>query len=181
MLASLGIRSSQARDASIYTLSNAGTFLTGLEKLHGAALLQVGIEKSTVSIFKDHRFKHQQVIPFGTKALYDSVGLWLNVSNNEACSLILKHGNVLPASVDPASWVTIRKVGDDEVKFNRKCLAEKVERNFETIFNNTWWVLRNSGYSKDLEARLVITGDLTQLAEMQYLGECCTGLDCRVV
>ena len=155
-------------DYFISPLATAEAVLTPEEKKSGCALIEFGEGVTYVSVYKDKGLKYMAAIPLGGLAITKDIRS-LNVSEEEAKGLKNKYGNALSNSNDSGT-VPANEEQDSSRKVELKDLNWIIECRVNEIVANISEQIGISGYSKMLDAGIVITGGGALLQNLpQYI------------
>ena len=135
-------------------LALADSVLTEAEKRSGCALVDIGSDTTTVSVFSKNILRHLAVIPLGSNNITKDIAT-LQMEESDAESMKLKYAsaftdnndidNELKYSIDPERQVESRK------------FIEIVEGRVEEIIENVWYQIPSEYYDK-LLGGIIITG-----------------------
>ncbi len=141
----------------ISPLITANVLLTDSEKRSGCALIDLGADTTTVSVYKNNILRHLAVIPLGGANI-----------TKDLCSLFIEEEDAEQLKLNYASAYTELTENDEEpnkeYNLDGKCtirarkLEEVVEARVKEILENVWNQIKVSGYSDKLLAGVVITG-----------------------
>lgn len=144
--------------ADIFTTSRAlsGSVLTENE-LKGCALVDMGAETTTVSIFRNKRLRYLMVIPLGGHAITRDLTS-LHIDEDEAEQIKLAFGNVNPdlAESEEEEGKTITLQDGRTVPASQ--LREIIEARMNEIIANVWNLIKRSGCEDKLLQGIIITG-----------------------
>ena len=143
-------------DYFISPLATAEAVLLPDEKESGCALVEFGEGVTYVSIYKNSHLKYLVTVPLGGLAITKDIRS-LNVSLKEAEELKIKHGSVFSEEVENKS-VTMNDEHNPDRKIELYDLNWIIETRVDEIVKNVWNMIEKSGYSKDLNAGIIITG-----------------------
>lgn len=135
-------------------LALADSVLTEAEKRSGCALVDIGADTTTVSVYSKNILRHLAVIPLGSNNITKDITS-LQMEESEAEKMKLKYGcaytdnneidNTLLLSIDATRQVESRK------------FIEIVEGRLEEIIENVWYQIP-SDYSDKLLGGIILTG-----------------------
>ena len=135
-------------------LALADSVLTEVEKRSGCALVDIGYDTTTVSVYSKNILRHLAVIPLGSNNITKDIAS-LQMEESDAERMKLKYGsaytenndidNELKYSIDPDRQVESRK------------FIEIVEGRLEEIIENVWYQIPSEYYDK-LLGGIILTG-----------------------
>ena len=135
-------------------LALADSVLTEVEKRSGCALVDLGSDTTTVSVYSKNILRHLAVIPLGSNNITKDIAT-LQMEESDAEKMKLKYGsaytdnseidNELKYSIDPDRQVESRK------------FIEIVEGRLEEIIENVWYQIPSEYYDK-LLGGIILTG-----------------------
>ncbi|WP_028912114.1 cell division protein FtsA [Prevotella sp. MA2016] len=135
-------------------LALADSVLTEVEKRSGCALVDIGSDTTTVSVYSKNILRHLAVIPLGSNNITKDIAT-LQMEESDAEKMKLKYGsaytdnndidNELKYSIDPERQIESRK------------FIEIVEGRMEEIIENVWYQIPSDYYDK-LLGGIILTG-----------------------
>ena len=135
-------------------LALADSVLTEVEKRSGCALVDIGSDTTTVSVYSKNILRHLAVIPLGSNNITKDIAT-LQMEESDAEKMKLKYAsaftdnndidNELKYSIDPERQVESRK------------FIEIVEGRMEEIIENVWYQIPSEYYDK-LLGGIILTG-----------------------
>lgn len=162
-------------------LASAASALDPQEKEAGVVLVDIGGGTTDIAIFYDDIIRHTAVIPYGGNIVTKDIELGCHIMSRQAELLKIKFGSALGLSVDENKIVSISGVkGRPATEISLKNLANIINSRVEEIFEQVYFEIKASGYSKKLRAGIVLTGGGSQLKNIKPLVEYVTGLDARI-
>ena len=144
-------------------LALADSVLTDTEKRSGCALVDIGADTTTVSVYAKNLLRHLAVIPLGSNNITKDIAS-LQMEEQDAEKMKLKYGraftdnneidNNLKYSIDPERQVDSRK------------FIEIVEGRLEEIIENVWYQIPNDYYDK-LLGGIILTGGGSNMKDIE--------------
>ena len=144
-------------------LALADSVLTESEKRSGCALVDIGADTTTVSVYYKNILRHLAVIPLGSNNITKDIAS-LQMEEQEAEKMKLKYAcaytdnndidNNLKYSIDPERQVESRR------------FIEIVEGRLEEIIENVWYQIPNDYYDK-LLGGLILTGGGSNMKDVE--------------
>ena len=135
-------------------LALANAVLTETEKRSGCALVDIGADTTTVSVFWKNILRHLAVIPLGSNNITKDIAS-LQMEESDAEQMKLKHASAYtePNEIDPELKYSIDL--DRQVESRR--FIEIVEGRLEEIIENVRYQIPNEYYDK-LLGGIILTG-----------------------
>lgn len=162
-------------------LASAASALDPQEKEAGVVLVDIGGGTTDIAIFYKDVIRHTAVIPFGGNIVTSDIEEGCNIMNKQAELLKVRFGSALSVDVKENQIVSIPGVkGRPAKEISVKNLANIINSRVEEIFEQVYYEIKASGYSKKLRAGIVLTGGGSELRSIKQLVEYVTGLDARI-
>ncbi|MBQ8463669.1 MAG: cell division protein FtsA [Prevotella sp.] len=141
-------------DMYLAPLALANAVLTEAEKRSGCALVDIGADTTTVSVFWKNVLRHLAVIPLGSNNVTKDIAS-LQMEENEAEQMKLKYASAYTDNndIDPNLKYSI----DSERQVESRKFIEIVEGRMEEIIENVRYQIPADYYDK-LLGGLIITG-----------------------
>ena len=144
-------------------LALADSVLTESEKRSGCALVDIGADTTTVSVYNKNILRHLAVIPLGSNNITKDIAS-LQMEEQDAEKMKLKYGcaytdnneidNNMKFSIDAERQVESRK------------FIEIVEGRLEEIIENVWYQIPNDYYDK-LLGGIILTGGGSNMSNIE--------------
>lgn len=144
-------------------LAMADSVLTDTEKRSGCALVDIGADTTTVSVYLKNILRHLAVIPLGSNNITKDIAS-LQMEEQDAEKMKLKYAcaytdnndidNSLKYSIDPERQVDSRK------------FIEIVEGRLEEIIENVWYQIPNE-YCDKLLGGIILTGGGSNMKDIE--------------
>ena len=144
-------------------LALADSVLTEAEKRSGCALVDLGADTTTVSVYSKNILRHIAVIPLGSNNITKDIAT-LQMEESDAEKMKLKYAaaftdnndidNDLKYSIDPERQIESRK------------FIEIVEGRLEEIIENVWYQIPSEYYDK-LLGGIILTGGGSNLKNIE--------------
>ena len=144
-------------------LALADSVLTEAEKRSGCALVDLGADTTTVSVYSKNILRHLAVIPLGSNNITKDIAT-LQMEESDAERIKLKYAaaytdnndidNDLKYSIDPERQIESRK------------FIEIVEGRLEEIIENVWYQIPSEYYDK-LLGGIILTGGGSNLKNIE--------------
>lgn len=143
----------------ITPLALGDSILSAAEKRSGCALVDIGADTTTVSVYTSNILRKLVVIPLGSNNVTLDVANCLTTEADEAESLKLKYGRARLEDYDAVQGNILKISHSREVNEARLC--EIVEARMEEILRNVWAQIEDD--SDKLTSGVVITGGGAQM------------------
>ena len=135
-------------------LALADSVLTEAEKRSGCALVDMGADTTTVSVYSKNILRHLAVIPLGCNNITKDIAT-LQMEESDAEKMKLKYGSAFTDNSDIDSELKYSIDSDRQVE-SRKFI-EIVEGRLEEIIENVWYQIPSEYYDK-LLGGIILTG-----------------------
>ena len=168
----------EIQEVFISPLCEANALLTANEKRSGCALVDMGADTTTVSVYTNNILRHLCVIPLGGSNVTSDITS-LKVEAEEAEELKKKYGTALRSDSEDKTGQKINlSFGrtEDEEK-----LQEIVEARYEEIIANVWHHI--SSYKDKMLSGIIVTGGAARIPDLQraFARQAGNDLNVRVV
>lgn len=152
-------------DYFISPLVSADVVLSDTEKRSGCALVDLGADTTTVSVYKNNILRHLTVLPIGGNSITRDI-CNLQMEESEAECLKHKYGSAInEPEVEGEEPKTIDL--NDKRTVEEKVLNDIIEARTEEIIANVWNQIQMSGYDSQLLAGIILTGGGANLRNME--------------
>ena len=135
-------------------LALADCVLTEVEKRSGCALVDIGADTTTVSVYSKNILRHLAVIPLGSNNITKDIAT-LQMEESDAEKMKLKYGSAYTDNSDIDNDLKYSIDSDRQIE-SRKFI-EIVEGRLEEIIENVWYQIPSEYYDK-LLGGIIITG-----------------------
>lgn len=144
-------------------LALANGVLTEAEKRSGCALVDIGADTTTVSVFTKNILRHLVVIPLGSNNITKDI-CSLQMDEADAEKMKLKYGSAYTESneIDP----TLKYPIDPERQIESSKFIEIVEGRVQEIVENVWCLIPTE-YQDKLLGGIVLTGGGANMKNME--------------
>ena len=135
-------------------LALADSILTEVEKRSGCALVDIGSDTTTVSVYSKNILRHLAVIPLGSNNITKDIAT-LQMEESDAEKMKLKYGSAYTdnSEIDNDLKYSI----DAERQVESRKFIEIVEGRLEEIIENVWYQIPSEYYDK-LLGGIILTG-----------------------
>ncbi len=138
------------------------SILSASEKRSGCALVDLGADTTTVSIYTNNILRKLVVLPIGSNNVTMDIANCLTTEADEAESLKLKHGRAMTENNDALQGNTIKISHGREI--NESKLCKIIEARYEEILRNVWAQIEDE--SNKLTSGIVFTGSGAQVRSL---------------
>ena len=144
-------------------LALANAVLTEAEKRSGCALVDIGADTTTVSVFWRNVLRHLAVIPLGSNNITKDIAS-LQMEESEAEKMKLKYATAYTdaADIDPTLMYSI----DQQRQVESRKFIEIVEGRVEEIIENVRYQIPDEYYDKMLGG-IILTGGGSNLKDIE--------------
>lgn len=136
-------------------LAEAKSVLTETERRSGCALVDMGADTTTVSVYTKNILRHLVVIPLGAANITKDI-MSLQMEEADAEKMKLDYGSAYSDSAELEGEATYTIDADRHV--SRRTFAEIVEGRVEEIIRNVWYHVPAEYKDDKLLAGVVLTG-----------------------
>ena len=141
----------------------ADTLLSAAEKRSGCALVELGADTSTVSIYTKNILRKLCVIPLGGNNVTNDIASCLSVESEEAEALKLRHGYAWRTFTTNEDTKTISISHDRSIDEDK--LSDIIQARYEEILMNVWSQLQAD--KNKLVSGITFTGGASQIRYLQ--------------
>ncbi len=138
------------------------SILSASEKRSGCALVDMGADTTTVSIYTNNILRKLVVLPIGSNNVTMDIANCLTTEADEAEHLKLKHGRAIVENNDPMQSNTIKISHGREISENKLCKI--IEARYEEILRNVWAQIEDE--SAKLTSGIIFTGGGAQIRSL---------------
>ena len=135
-------------------LALADSVLTEAEKRSGCALVDIGADTTTVSVYSKNILRHLAVIPLGSNNITKDIAT-LQMEESDAEKMKLKYGSAFTDNNDIDNNMKYSIDQDRQVETRK--FIEIVEGRLEEIIENVWYQIPSDYYDK-LLGGIILTG-----------------------
>jgi len=149
--------------SSIATLSND-------EKVLGVAVIDLGGQTSSLSIFKGNSLRYNAFLPVGSNHITNDISIALHTPLNVAESVKKNYGDLIEVNED---ILELPIIGDEEnknavpLKVVHNVIVARVEESLLILAK----YLEKSGLKPEIGAGIVLTGGMTKLKHMREFAQ----------
>ncbi len=133
----------------------ADSVLTEAEKRSGCALVDIGADTTTVSVYFKNILRHLAVIPLGSNNITKDIAS-LQMEEEEAEKMKLKYASAFTDNSEIDSTLML-PIDQDRSVESRKFI-EITEGRLEEIIENVWFQIQSSEYDDKLLGGIILTG-----------------------
>ena len=152
----------QLADLFVSPLALAQAILTEGERRSGCALVDMGADTTTVSVYKQGLLRYLCVLPLGGHSITRDITT-LQMEEEEAEALKLRYGNAFCPDGETEEEKEGTAADADGCPVDVEKLNDVVSARAEEILANVWNQLQLSGYADKLFAGVVLTGGASNL------------------
>ena len=164
---SLALAGIQVADYIVAPLALGECVLSDAEKRSGCALIDLGAQTTTVSIYKNNILRHLSVIPLGGYNITKDISAQ-QIEEEDAEELKLKYGCAYTEKEDNSDGDEDKTFPvTDERDIEAKLLNDIVESRVEEIIANVSEQVRQSNYANELLACFILTGGGSNLKNIE--------------
>lgn len=161
----------------------AKAVLSEEEMANGVALVELGGDVTSVSIFKKGILRYYSSIPFGGRSITDDIRIECGISEKLAENIKLAYGVCMPEKLqvlrDKIIQINNNESGTSK-QLSVKYLSEIITARLEEIIQASLYKIQASGFADDLISGVVITGGVAQTANLCTYFKELSGYDVRI-
>ena len=148
-------------------LALAHAVLTETEMRSGCALVDLGAETTTVTIFKNNILRYLSIIPLGSNTITRDI-THLQMEEQDAEQLKLQYGNALyEEEADAEEGTPATCTTSDGRTIELSVLNDIISARSEEILANVWEQIKLSGYEDKLLSGVILTGGGANLRNIE--------------
>jgi cell division protein FtsA len=164
-----------ATDTVVNHVAGAESTLTPDEKEYGAAVLDIGADITTLTIFFRDAIRHTAVFPMGGNHFTNDIAVGLRtpvpeaerIKHSEGCAL----GALIPDS-DRSRMVEVPSVGGRQPRvLSRQILCEILQPRAEEIFSHAAEEIQRAGFERQILSSVVLIGGGSMMDGVVELAE----------
>ena len=144
-------------------LALADSVLTEAEKRSGCALVDIGSDTTTVSVYSKNILRHLAVIPLGSNNITKDIAT-LQMEESEAEKMKLKYASAFTDNNDIDN--NLKYSIDSERQVESRKFIEIVEGRLEEIIENVWYQIPSDYYDK-LLGGIILTGGGSNMKDIE--------------
>ena len=144
-------------------LALADSVLTEAEKRSGCALVDLGADTTTVSVYSKNILRHLAVIPLGSNNITKDLAS-LQIEESDAEKMKLKYASAFTDNNDIDN--NLKYPIDPERQVESRKFIEIVESRLEEIIENVWYQIPSEYYDK-LLGGIILTGGGSNMKDIQ--------------
>lgn len=146
----------------ITPLTLGDSILSASEKRSGCALVDMGADTTTISIYSNNILRKLVVVPIGSHNATMDIAYCLKIDVEEAESLKVKYGRAWLEDYEGAQSKILKLSHGRETNEGRLC--EIIEARYEEILHNVWVQIEED--SDKLTSGIIFTGGGAQIAAL---------------
>ena len=144
-------------------LALADSVLTEAEKRSGCALVDLGADTTTVSVYSKNILRHLAVIPLGSNNITKDLAT-LQIEESDAEKMKLKYASAFTDNNDIDN--NLKYSIDAERQVESRKFIEIVEGRLEEIIENVWYQIPSEYYDK-LLGGIILTGGGSNMKDIE--------------
>ena len=144
----------------------ADSVLTEAEKRSGCALVDIGADTTTVSVFNKNILRHLAVIPLGGNNITKDIAS-LQMEESDAENMKIKYSSAFTDNNDIDNSLMLLIDEDRSVESRR--FVEIVEGRLEEIIENVWFQIQSSDYYDKLLGGIILTGGGSNMKDIEMV------------
>lgn len=161
----------------------AGAVLTDAEKENGVALLDIGSQVSSVTIYKGRLLRHYSSIPFGGRNITSDIKYECGFTEVLSENIKLAFGACIPDRLASLSEKVIQINNEETGAYEHlpvRYLSEIIDSRAREILQALLFQIQESGFADSLRSGMVITGGGANLVNFCSLAHDMSGYTVRI-
>jgi len=161
----------------------AKAVLSEEEMANGVALIEMGGDVTSVSVFSKGILRYYSSIPFGGRSITDDVRLECGISEKLAENIKLAYGVCMPEKLQVLRDKIIQIDNNDSgtsKQLSVKYLSEIITARLNEIVQAALYMIQQSGYADSLISGVVLTGGVAQTVNLATYVKELSGYDVRI-
>jgi len=151
-------------DIILEQLASSHSVLNEDEKELGVCMVDIGGGTTDIAIFTEGAIRFTSVIPIAGDHVTNDVAVALRTPSQHAEQIKIKHGSVLPQSMDATESIEVPSVSKRPPKqVHKKALVQVITARYEEIFSLVLAELRRNGFEDLIAAGIVLTGGASKV------------------
>lgn len=160
------------KDAILSPIASARASLKDAEMDSGVALIDIGAGTTDIVIIKEFTVVGVYTIPFGGDSITNDIKNMCQISAKWAEMIKRKHGNCIESDAPENKKLILKSDnGDIESEVKLGTLSAIIEARATEILEAVDYIIKESGYSDEIPAGIVITGGSAYLENISYLAK----------
>lgn len=171
----------KTQDLVLAPLASALATLTEDEKELGVVLIEMGSGTTDLAVFLEGKIRHVATINLGGQNVSADIIHGLGVSPADADRLKEEYGCAYEPMIQPGQFITLPSTvtqGDRQIPY--ELLAHIIQQRTDEIFDHVQREIERAGFSKQLNAGVVVTGGASVTAGIAELASDIFGQTVRI-
>lgn len=171
----------KTRDLVLAPLASAIATLTDDEKELGVVLVEMGSGTTDLAVYHEGKIRHVATINLGGQNVTADIIHGLGVSPADADRLKEEFGCAYEPMIQPGQFITLPSTvtqGDRQIPY--ELLAHIIQQRTDEIFDHVQRELERTGFAKQLNAGVVVTGGASVTAGIAELASDLFGQTVRI-
>jgi cell division protein FtsA len=131
------------------------------EHLVDIAIVDVGLEKTDIAIYKNGSLLCTYCIPLGGNAITNDIAVCLKIPFSEAEKLKIKYGSMDPINFNNNESFKVNVSYNESIMINSSTLKDIIEARIEEIFSLINIRLNSSGYYDEIVGIILVGGGIS--------------------
>lgn len=146
----------------------------------GAALVDIGAEKTDITLYRDGNILYSGVLPFGGNTITNDLSVCLKVPFSEAEKLKIKYGTLeMNTGINKGS-INVNIAFNDTIKVSNANIIEIIEARVEELLQLVKNKIDDSGFSDDISGVVLVGGGLSFFSGICELGRSIFNMPVRI-
>lgn len=166
--------------------ATASIALNAVEQRSGCALVDIGAETTTISIYKNSILRHLRLLPIGSASITRDLCKLPSIApeEEEAESVKQKYGVAIytprPATLGGESMEEEYAALSNGRSVSLEQICQYTAARAEEIIANAWQQVKNSGYESELMGGIILTGGGSNLKRIDELMQLYSKKTCHI-
>ena len=161
-------------------LASGDVLLEKEEIENGIALVDIGADTTTVSIFKDGHLCFTEMFQLGGNSITNDISMVVKIPIEEAERIKIKFGNVIRISAEKEEMINVSSEIEVNGELKYSVLSEIIEARVEEILSFVYKSLQKSGFYNDISGLILSGGGISLINGITEVSKEIIGKDVKV-
>lgn len=140
------------------------------EHLVDTAIVDVGLEKTDIAIYKNGNLIYTDVIPLGGNSITNDIAVCLKIPFSEAEKLKIRYGSLYPNNINNNESIKVNVSYNESIMIESSTLMDIIEARIEEIFSLINKRLNCSGYYDEIVGIILVGGGISEFNNICEFG-----------
>ncbi|MBC8061729.1 MAG: cell division protein FtsA [Clostridiaceae bacterium] len=164
----------------LQSLGAAEVLLEKEEMERGVALVDIGADTTTISIFKEGHLSFTEMFYLGGNSITNDIAMVLKIPLAEAERIKIKFGNVIRVSSDKEELIKVSNGVESSIDVKYSVLSEIIEARVEEILSFVYKSLQKSEFYNGISGLVLSGGGISLLNGITEISKEIIGKNVRV-